>query len=315
MQSGGPNPCSAAPRTQARILIASLIAIVSGAICWSWLHYAPLGGGGDFKWTYVAGQDLIAGRDPFQPPDDPAWVPYPLTAAVVGLLFAPLPLTLASAVFFGLSSGLLAFGLTRKAYLPLLAFLAAPYWVSLTWAQWTPLIVASAFFPALGAVLVIKPHIAAPVVLTHLSRTAVIASGVLLLISLVIYPSWPLKWAARVGAFQAYYALLTIPGSLLLLALKRWRNRDARLLLLASVFPQRWFYDAFILWLIPRTRKEFLFTALISWVAWVVRMFHRPTTLLELGSICVLCFYLPMLVIVLRRPAAMNDSHVPKELS
>jgi len=298
--------CRTIPRTSTRILISVLVCVLSGIACWSCLNYLQLGAG-DFKWSYLAGQDLLAGRDPYRHPPHAEWIPYPLPAALVGLLFTPLPMGVAAAVFFGLSSGLLAFGLTRKGYLPLLAFLAAPYWVALTWAQWTPLIVAAAFFPVIGAVIVIKPHIAAPVVITHLSRVAVIASAVFFLISLAIYPTWPLKWISQLSSFQRYFALFTIPGPLLLLALKRWRDPDARLLLLASIFPQRWFYDAFILWLIPKTRKEFLVTALTSWIAWAWRMFHMPTTTLELGSLCVLCFYLPMLVIVLRRPAVKNS--------
>jgi hypothetical protein len=289
------------PRTPIRVLISVLVCILSGVACWWYLDHFHFGAG-DFKWSYLAGQDLLAGRDPYRHPPHAEWIPYPLPAALVGLLFTPLPMSVAAAAFFGLSSGLLTFGLSRKSYLPLLAFLAAPYWVSLTWAQWTPLIVAAAFFPVISAVIVIKPHIAAPVVITHLSRVAVVASAVLFLISLAIYPTWPLKWISQLAAFQRYFALLTIPGPLLLLALKRWRDPDARLLLLASIFPQRWFYDALILWLIPKTRKEFLITALTSWIAWVWRLFHMPTTMLELGSICVLCFYLPMLVIVLRRP-------------
>lgn len=284
-----------------RVFISLFAAIASGSACWWYLNHFQLGGG-DFTPAYMAGWDLLEGKDPYGPPPDPDWVPYPLPVAFIGILFSPLPLGLAAPLFFGISSGLLSWGLTRKSYVPLMAFLAAPYWVSLTWAQWTPLIVASAFFPVLAVVLVIKPHIAAPVVLTHLSRVAVISIGVVLLISIVIYPTWPLRWIRQLGGFQRYFPLLTIPGPLLLLALKRRHDPDARLLLLASVFPQRWLYDAFILWLIPKTRREFLYTALASWIAWVWRIFHMPTSTIELGLMCVLCFYLPMLLIVLRRP-------------
>ena len=283
-----------------RLIISVLTAITSGVACWWYLNHFQLGGG-DFGWSYLAGQDLLAGRDVYRP-TDPDAVLYPLPAALIGVLFSPLPIVVAGAVFFGISSGLLAFGLTQKSYLPLMAFLAAPYWVSLSWAQWTPLIVASAFFPVLGAVIVIKPHIAAPVVLTHLSRTAVISIAVVLLISIAIDPTWPWRWVKQLGEFQRYFPLLSIPGPLLLLALLRRHDPDARLLLLASIFPQRWLYDAFILWLIPKTRKEFLYTAFASWVGFVWRVFHMPQSPIELGLLCVLCFYLPMLVIVLRRP-------------
>ena len=288
------------PSVGRRILISFLAAIISGVVCWWYLHHFQLGGG-DFGWSYLAGHDLLAGRDPYRP-TDPDAVLYPLPAALIAVLFSPLSIVLAGAVFFGLSSGLLAFGLTQKSYLPLLAFLAAPYWVSLNWAQWTPLIVASAFLPVLGAVLVIKPHIAAPVVLTHLSRIALISIAVAVLISIAVYPTWPIRWVKQLGAFQPYFPLLTIPGPLLLLALLRRNDPDARFLLLASIFPQRWLYDAFILWLIPKTRKEFLYTATASWVGLVWRVFHMPQNSRELGLLCVLCFYVPMLLVILRRP-------------
>ncbi len=47
-------------------------------------------------------------------------------------------------------------------------------------------------------------------------------------------------------------ALVGLP----LLALFKWRNRDSWLLLIAAILPQRWFYNNFILWLIPKTRRK-----------------------------------------------------------
>jgi hypothetical protein len=292
------------PSLRVRVLISILVAVVSGLACWWYLNHFNHGWGlGDFAWAYWSGRDLLEGRDPYRHQPNDEWIPYPLPAAIIGLLFAPLPISIAGAFFFALSSGLLAFGLSRTGYTPLMAFLAAPYWLSLTWAQWTPLIVASAFFPIIGAVLVIKPHIAAPVVLSRLSRGMIVSSIALLLVSFVIDPSWPFKWIRQLGEFQRYFAILSLPfGPFLLLTLKRRHDPDAQLLLLASIFPQRWLYDAFILWLIPKSRKEFLYTALASWVAWVWRVFHMPRSTFELGLMCTLCFYSPMLVIVLKRP-------------
>ena len=50
--------------------------------------------------------------------------------------------------------------------------------------------------------------------------------------------------------YEHFIPLLVFPGPLLLLALLRYRDRDAWLLLLAALMPQRWFFDAFTLWLI-----------------------------------------------------------------
>lgn len=284
-----------------RLLIAIGIALVSGLICWSALKLVG-SGAGDFTWSYVAAHDLLAGRDPYRYPTGPHWTPYPLPAALVAILFAPLRIDVAGAVFFGLSSGLLAYGLTKKSRLPLLVFLSCPYGISLLWAQWTPLIVASAFFPILMGVFAIKPHIAAPIVLTRFRWSGIITGAVLLVLSLLVYPTWPFKWFSQLGAFEGFVPLFTIPGPLLLLAIKRRHQSDARYLLIASLFPQRWFYDALILWLIPKTRKEFLFAALISWLGYIWRIYQMPSNNVERGVVCVFFLYLPMLLIVLRRP-------------
>jgi len=258
-------------------------------------------GAGDFTWAYNAATDLLNGRDPYGHEFSRFWTPYPLPAALLALPFTVLPPEIAGAVFLGLSSALMVHGLTEKDFCPLLVLLSCPFWVCIQWAQWTPLIVASAFFPILMFVSVIKPHIAAPVVLMHWKVIGVISSATLLLASLLIYPSWPMRWFSQLSEFEGYIPLLTIPGPLLLLAATRWRERDAQFLLLASIFPQRWFYDALILWLIPKTRKEFLYSVTFSWGAYIWRQYHMPETNLERGLICTLFFYLPMLWIILAR--------------
>jgi hypothetical protein len=91
---------------------------------------------------------------------------------------------------------------------------------------------------------------------------------------------------------------------LLGLALLRYRDRDARLLLLAALMPQRWFYDAFILWLIPKTRREIIWTIFFSWSAGLYRWYHAPHSFVEVGRWMVLAMYLPMLAVVLFRRAA-----------
>jgi hypothetical protein len=90
----------------------------------------------------------------------------------------------------------------------------------------------------------------------------------------------------------------------------RYRDRDAWLLLLAAMMPQRWFFDAFTLWLIPKTRREILPTVLLSWGAGIYRWFHQPANFTEVGRVAVIFLYLPMLAVVLFRPqpAALDSS-------
>lgn len=134
--------------------------MASGALCWSFLRRWQLGGA-DFNWAHHAARTLLSGGDPYA--NTPAGiVPYPLPAALVALPFAPLPAEVAGAMFFGLSSGLLALGLIRQGPQRLLIFLAYPYWAALMTAQWTPLIMCTAFFPVALAFCIAKPQMARP---------------------------------------------------------------------------------------------------------------------------------------------------------
>jgi len=72
--------------------------------------------------------------------------------------------------------------------------------------------------------------------------------------------------------------------------------------------PQRWFFDTFILWLIPRSRREILFTAGMSWGAGVWRWYHIPHSFVEVGRFTVLFIYLPMLAVILFRQFSCEES-------
>ena len=288
------------------------IGIVATGLCWLVLNaHGPSIGtsgeaiyGGDFGWIYNAAREFLQGVDPYRHPPAKDYAPYPFPALVFAMPFLVLPPVIAAAVSFGISSGLMAYGLSAHGWIRLLAFTCCPYWIALQWAQWTPLIVAAAFFSFLAITVCIKPQIALPVVLTHLNKVAIISAFSLLALSLILYPSWPWRWLKSLSGYQAYCALLTIPGPLLLLAFKRWRDPDARLLLLASIFPQRWLYDGLILWLIPKTRKEFLYTALASWAALAWLLLRNTDSLIERGAVLTLSFHVPMLITILRRPPA-----------
>src|SRR5437879_4735485 len=84
------------------------------------------------------------------------------------------------------------------------------------------------------------------------------------ILSPLVMPGWPWLWAGHFYLCYRFVPLLIVPGPLLALALLRYRDRDALLLLLAALMPQRWFYDTFILWLIPKTRREIIWTIFFS---------------------------------------------------
>src|SRR5947208_7879516 len=127
-----------------RIAVSAAIGLSSGMFCWFLLRSFHLGAG-DFNWAVWAAQDLLAHRNPY----DRSMQLYPLTCAIFGLPFAWMPPEVAGGAFYGTSSALAAFGLSRHGYRSLLAFLAYPYWAGMIAAQWAPLLLASAFFAPL----------------------------------------------------------------------------------------------------------------------------------------------------------------------
>jgi hypothetical protein len=294
---GGPcyNLCGSLT-VRLRILISAAMGVASGLICWFLMaHFHQ--GAADLTWAIRAAQHVLARKTPYDTPLEQ----YPLTAAFFGLPFVWLRPEIAAGLFYGISSALLAFCLTRHGYVRLLVFLAYPYWAGIIAVQWSPLTMASALVPLLLPVTMVKPQIGLPVALTHLTRRGLLACGVLLLLTLAIMPSWPLVWTGQFGYYEHFIPLLVLPGPLLALALARYRDRDAWLLFLSALMPQRWFFDAFILWLIPKTRRELVWTVFFSWGAGMWRWYHFPHSYTEVGRWTVVFLYLPMLVAVLLR--------------
>jgi hypothetical protein len=281
------------------LIAAAAIGAIGGTLCWAFLHRFHLGAA-DFNWAHQAARDLLAGVDPYSH-TPPGAIPYPLPAALVALPLAGLPPDVAGGMFFGLSSALLAVGLVRERPERLLIFLAYPYWAALITAQWSPLLMSAAFFPLALAFCPIKPQIGSPIALLHLSRKGVAATSILLIASFLWMPRWLIEWIPQLGGYQHFFPILIFPGMLIVLALLRYRDRDALLLLLYSLMPQRWFYDAFVLWLIPKTRRSILATVICSWIVGYWRASHTPRDMHQVGLWSVLGFYIPMLAVVLLR--------------
>jgi hypothetical protein len=279
-----------------RITVAALVGMASGTFCWFLLKHLHQGAG-DFYWALHLAERLVARQTPYDTPLEQ----YPLPAAFCALPFLRMPPEIAAGLFYGISSALLAFGITRENYGRLRIFLAFPYWAGVLTAQWTAIITASAFFPLLLPVTMMKPQVGLPVFLTRLSRRGLLACLFVAGLSLAVLPHWPLMWLRQAHYYDHFFPLLVFPGPVLLLALLRYRERDAWLLLLASLMPQRWFFDSFTLWLIPKSRRELLFTAFFSWGAGIWRWYHQPANFTEVGRLAVVFIYLPMLVVVLFR--------------
>jgi hypothetical protein len=286
-----------------RLAVSTTIGLGSGTFCWFLMSHFNQGAA-DFGWALRLAHSLLAGRNPYDTP----YEQYPLTAAFFAMPFLRLPPEVAAGLFWGISSFLLSLGLTRDGSSRLLIFLAYPYWAGILTVQWSPLIAAGAFFPLLLAATMAKPQIGLPVFLSYFNRRGLIACAVLAGLSFVAKPAWPALWIHQLGHYEHFIPLLIFPGPLLLLALLRSRDRDARLLLLAAVMPQRWFFDAFTLWLIPKSRRELLTTVFISWGAGIWRWYEFPHSFDQVGRWAVIFLYLPMLFILLNRPSSKSQS-------
>jgi len=285
-----------------RLAVSAAIGLLSGAFCW-FLMMRLHQDAADFRWAIRLAQSLVNRQNPYSAPVQL----YPLTAAFFGLPFLRLTPEIAAGMFWGISSFLLALGLTREGYGKLLIFFAYPYWAGILTVQWSPIICAAAFFPLLLPTTMAKPQLGLPVFLTRMSLRGVAACAVLAAVSLAVMPNWPRLWLRQIGNYDHFFPLLVLPGPLLSLALLRYRDRDARLLMLAALMPQRWFYDSFILWLIPQSRREIVWTVFCSWGAGIWRWYHIPHSFTEVGRCTVILLYLPMLAVVLLRKAPGNQ--------
>jgi hypothetical protein len=295
-----------------RVLLAVLVGLLSGLLSFALLWQRGTLAG-DFTVSWLAAQALAAGNNPYEtvrrlgsyPFNTPFF--YPLPAALAALPLAWLPPQLAGAMFFGVSSGLLAYAVTREdgRYLPL--FLSAPFLVALALAQWSPLMLAACFLPALGWLLACKPNLGIPVLISRPTWRALVSLAVFGLISLAVRPTWLLDWRTVISGPSFHIApFLVFPaGWLLLLAAARWREPGGRLLLAMALLPQSmWFYDQLILWALPRSLAQSWLLTISSWLAyllwWLESDGNQPVSgQTNPGKYIILFIYLPALLMTL----------------
>src|SRR6185436_14769561 len=162
--------------------------------------------------------------------------------------------------------------------------------IALSVAQWSALLTAALLIPALAPLAILKPNLGAALLVARPSRWAIIGSALLLLLSLVILPTWPVDWLRNLVAQRHTIPLLVLPlGPLLLLSMLRLHDWRGRLLLVAALVPCRLlFYDQLALGLIASTKRERLLWAVSGWVTWLILIWTGATGDAERAPVWVL---------------------------
>lgn len=311
-------PDAAAPPTiRARLAIAIGLGCFAAAISWFATHRAGFGVP-DFHWWWVGARALLDGQNPYTAvpriigPEFRLF--HPMPAVLVAVPLALLRADVALSLFSALSTAVLAFAVTRRSYDRLPLFLSASFAHAAVMGQWSLILTAALFLPALAFIGAAKPNVGVAILGASLSWRAALAMVAFAAVSLLAMPGWPREWLAQLPNSPYHFSPLRTPvGFLTLLALLRWRRPEARLLAVMGVVPQSPFvYEALPLFFIPRTRFQSYALVIGSDLALVVYVVTRGMATSSFYSVngiaVVVGMYLPALVMVLRRP---NEGPLP----
>ena len=269
----------------------------------------------DYEYLWRAARLWSSGVDPYVVKPRAAWLHlwplfdplfYPLPAVLLVGPFAAWSLGVSQVVFVTSASAFLAWRMSRRALWPLLIFLTPSFWMAAFIGQWSPWLTLAALTPSAGFLLAAKPTIGLACFCYRPTWRGALSGVAIVAVSLALMPSWPWEWLDNLEWVQRHPpAILTPGGWLLALAVLRWRQREARLLLAMACVPQLLFFaDQLPLFLVARTRREaVLFTAagVVVGSIWVARHFMRYAAVQLTGPYVMLACYLPALWIVLRR--------------
>jgi hypothetical protein len=220
--------------------------------------------------------------------------------------------------------GCLAWVVTRDSWNRWPILLSFPALWSVSSGQWSPLLTAAALSPVFAWAAACKPTLGTAAFLRQPSWRFVWIGLVPVVIAFMLMPDWPWRWRVAVEGAPAgnYHVPLLQPfGFLLLAAVSRWRDPDARLLLGMSVVPQTMLvYDQLPLLLLARTRYQAYGFALWSYLSLWAAVFvakhlgldytAKSDSLALLARATTWLYYLPCVALVLLRPA--DDSQAAR---
>ncbi|HZE74667.1 MAG TPA: hypothetical protein VE091_05115 [Gemmatimonadales bacterium] len=302
--------------------MAVLLGIAAAAYVLAFYGHQAQGTVSDVDALWVAARALRAGQDPYAAIQSPPWpwrVQYPLPAVLVMLPFSLLSLMAARMALMGSSVALLAYGLTRRAWWPLIMLAGGQMFFAIQSVQWTPLFAAAVLLPGLRVLWAIKPTTGLTLFAAYPNWLTVVGGVVLFALAFLLWPHWPDGWLAAVRTAPHRPAILRPGGVLLLLALLRWRLPEGRQLAVLALTPlSPHLYEALPLMLVARSRRELLGLALCGTVglgAWAVTPHSvGPDHGLLSWAIVFLSGYLPALIVVLRHrggPDLMLEPFTP----
>jgi hypothetical protein len=262
-----------------RVLWAIAIGVFAAALQWTASTMAP-GQVSDFDQLWFAARAVMSGRDPYAligPGREFGW-PWPLLYPLSGIIpiipIAWMPVRAAGTAFAFFSGAVFGYAVAPFGKVGTFLVLSVPFAMAVMLGQWAPVLAAAALYPGAAFAAAVKPNIA----LSGLAGASWRAWGVALVsgivlgaASFVLIPSWFGEWRAAISTVAYTRPYVLRPGGvLLLLALIRWREPQARILVAFAVIPMTpSIYDL----LIP-------LTAIVAWAGTV-----RIAALLSLASL------------------------------
>jgi hypothetical protein len=307
---------SRSPSLPQRIAFATAIASVAAAFALS--QFSRGRPHSDFGMVWYGARALLRHVDPYLvigpgKPFDYEWpLIYPGTALVAAMPLTILTESWATTVFVGLSTWLLAFGLTRDGWYRLPLFTTSAFIASAQLGQWSILFTAALFLPQILFFSIAKPQASIAILAATRERRGILAavagSLFLLAVSLILSPHWITSWIDAVArTTQMEPPIARFGGLAVLVVLLRWRRPETWLLLVLAASPQSWgWYGTLPIFTIPKNFGESVFLAATALVgAWYADNVLNPTTIdglvSSVGTVIVMTIYLPAALLILRR--------------